>query len=59
MFKSSFNVAELAGRATAAKTMSSAISMLKDLETGLKPEALTSMWGFQRNGWLADLDKLK
>ncbi|MFT3825674.1 MAG: hypothetical protein QM731_17270 [Chitinophagaceae bacterium] len=59
MFKSGFNVNSLIQTAGTVKTMSSATGLLKNLEGGLKPEALTSAWSSQRSGWLSALDLVK
>jgi hypothetical protein len=32
--------------------MSDASGVLKDLESGLKPEAMTDAWAGKRNSWL-------
>ncbi|HEX9514498.1 MAG TPA: hypothetical protein VF939_28590 [Puia sp.] len=59
MFKQGFNTASLVQAANAAKTYSDASGVLKNLEGGLKPEALTSSWASKRTGWLNALSLLK
>lgn len=59
MFKSGFNVSNLIQTAGTVKTMANAAGLLKNLEGGLKPDALTSAWGTQRSGWLSALSLLK
>lgn len=59
MFKSGFNVSNLIQTANTVKTMSAATGVLKNLEGGLKPEALSDGWNQQRGGWLSALNLLK
>jgi hypothetical protein len=59
MFKSGFNLSSLTTAASAAKTYSDASGVLKSLEGGLKPEALSSSWASQRPAWLNALNLLK
>lgn len=59
MFKSGFNVASLVKTANTVKTLSSATGLLKNLEGGLKPEALTSGWASKRPAWLSALNLIK
>jgi hypothetical protein len=59
MFNKNFNSAALIKPATAPKTMPAAVALLKDLETGLKPEAISDFWKLQKTGWLADINKVK
>jgi hypothetical protein len=59
MFKSGFNVANLIQAAGTVKTLSSATGLLKNLEGGLKPEALTSAWATQKPAWLSALSLIK
>lgn len=59
MFKNGFSLDNLTKAASAAKTMSDATGLLKTLEGGLKPEALTSDWAGKRTGWLSALSALK
>ena len=59
MFKSGFNVSNLIQTANTVKTMSAATGVLKNLEGGLKPEALSDGWNQQRSGWLSALSLLK
>jgi hypothetical protein len=59
MFKSNFNVNDLMKQAAAAKKMSSAMSILKNLEAGLKPEALSNVWKLQKGSWIAEMNKFK
>lgn len=59
MFKSGFNVASLVQAAGTVKTLSSATGLLKNLEGGLKPEALTSGWATQRPAWMSALSLIK
>ena len=59
MFKSGFNVQELMSAAGAAKSMSDATGLLKNLEGGLKPEAMSSDWGAKKTSWESALALLK
>ena len=59
MFKQGFNLQSLLGAANTAKTMADATGLLKNLEGGLKPEAMTSGWAGKRSGWLSALSLLK
>jgi hypothetical protein len=59
MFKSGFNVASLVKTANTVKTLSSATGLLKNLEGGLKPEALVSGWASKRPAWLSALNLIK
>ncbi len=59
MFKSGFNVASLLQTANTVKTITDATGVLKSLEGGLKPEALSTGWNKQRTGWLSALNLLK
>jgi hypothetical protein len=59
MFKETFNPANLIETATKAKTMVDAASMLKSLNTGLKPEAMVSSWADKEGPWLSTLNLLK
>lgn len=59
MFKSGFNVQELMSAAGAAKSMSDAAGLLKNLEGGLKPEAMSSDWGAKKTSWESALALLK
>ena len=59
MFKSGFNVQELMSAAGAAKSMSDAAGLLKNLEGGLKPEAMSSEWGAKKTSWESALALLK
>ena len=59
MFKQGFNLQSITQAASTAKTMSEATGLLKNLEGGLKPEAMTSGWTGKRSGWLKALDLLK
>ena len=44
---------------TSAKTMSYSLSLLKDVEIALKPEAFIGGWKFQKNAWLDEISKVK
>ena len=59
MFKSGFDVASLVKTANTVKTLSSATGLLKNLEGGLKPEALVSGWASKRPAWLSALNLIK
>ena len=59
MFKQGFNLQSLLSAANTAKTMADATGLLKNLEGGLKPEAMTSGWAGKRSGWLNALSLLK
>lgn len=39
--------------------MSDATGLLKNLEGGLKPEAMTSEWAGKKNSWLSALQLLQ
>ncbi len=59
MFKSGFDVTKLVQAANTVKTLSSAAGLLKNLEGGLKPDALLSSWSTQRPAWLSALNLIK
>jgi hypothetical protein len=59
MFKKGFNVQSLINTAGTAKTIGDASGLLKNLEGGLKPEALTSGWSSSRPAWMSALNLLK
>jgi hypothetical protein len=59
MFKNGFSLKNLQQAATTAKTMGEATNLLKDLEGGIKPEAMTSGWNDKRTGWLSALSLIK
>ena len=59
MFKSGFDVSKLIQTANTVKTLSSAAGLLKNLEGGLKPEALLSTWTSQKPAWLSALNLIK
>jgi hypothetical protein len=59
MFKQGFNASSITQAAGAVKTYSDASGVLKSLEGGLKPEALTSSWAGKRSSWLSALSLLK
>ena len=59
MFKEAFSMKNLQKTAATAKTMADASGLLKNLEGGLKPEALTSDWTSTRPGWIKALGLLK
>ena len=59
MFKSGFNVQELMKAAGTAKSMADATGLLKNLEGGLKPEAMSSDWGAKKTSWESALALLK
>lgn len=59
MFKNGFNVSNLLQTAGTVKTIANATGVLKNLEGGLKPEALLGSWANQRGGWLSALSLLK
>jgi hypothetical protein len=54
-----FNVNSLVQAAGTATTLSSAGGLLKNLEGGLKPEALSSSFAAQKPGWETALSMLK
>lgn len=58
-FKTGFHVQSLLSTANTVRTMSSAGSLIKSLEGGLKPESLSDSWGQQRSGWLSALSVLR
>ena len=58
MFKSGFNLQTLQQAASAAKTMGEATGLLKNLEKGLKPEAMSSDWGSKKTSWESALQML-
>ncbi len=59
MFKDGFNLKSLQDAAGAAKTMTDATGLLKNLEGGMKPEAMTDDWSGKRNNWLSAVNLLK
>lgn len=59
MFKSGFNVQQLMSAAGTAKSMADATGLLKNLEGGLKPEAMSSDWGAKKTSWESALALLK
>ena len=59
LFKSGFSAAGLMQTATAAKSMADATGLLKNLEKGLKPEAMTNEWAGKKDTWVSALDMLK
>ena len=59
MFKNGFNLNGLQQAASSVKTMTDAAGLLKNLEGGLKPEAMTGGWTGKRDGWLKDVEALK
>jgi hypothetical protein len=59
MFKTGFNIPGLLTAADGSKTMPAAMSVLKNLEDGLKAEAISDIWKLQRNNWMADINKIK
>jgi len=59
MVKQGFNTGSVVQAANTAKTYSDASGVLKNLEGGLKPEALVSSWAGKRTGWLSALSLLK
>jgi hypothetical protein len=59
MFKDGFNLKGLQQGASTAKTMTDATGLLKNLEEGLKPEAMTDDWASKKTGWLSALSLLK
>jgi len=59
MFKSGFNLQALQQAASAAKTMGEATGLLKNLEKGLKPEAMSSDWASKKTSWESALQMLK
>jgi hypothetical protein len=59
MFKSGFDVKSLISSASTITTLASAGGMLKSLEGGLKPEALSGSFAAQKPGWETALSLLK
>jgi hypothetical protein len=59
MFKQGFNTGSVVQAANTVKTYSDAGGLLKNLEGGLKPEALVSSWAGKRTGWSNALSLLK
>ena len=59
MLKNGFSLKNLKQAATTAKTMGEATNRLKDLESGIKPEAMTSGWNDKRTVWLSALSLIK
>lgn len=59
MFKNGFNLQGLMKTASTAKTMTDAAGLLKNLEGGMKPEAMASDWAGKKNTWLSALSLLK
>lgn len=58
-FKDAFSLKNLQQAATTAKTMGEATSLLKNLEGGIKPDAMTSGWNDKRTSWLSALSLIK
>lgn len=58
MFKQGFTLPGFETLAAKTTTMAGAANLLKELETNIKPAAISNVWLFQRNGWLADLTKI-
>jgi hypothetical protein len=59
MFKSGFNLNSLLQTAGTVKTLAGASGLLKNLEGGLKPEAMVAGWAGKRSSWLSALNLLK
>jgi len=59
MFKDAFKPENLLQTATTAKSMTDAVGLLKNLEGGLKPEAMVSSWAGKKSSWLSALSLLK
>jgi len=59
MFKSGFNLQSLQKAASVAKTMGDATGILKNLESGLKPESMNDSWTGNRSSWLSALNLVK
>jgi hypothetical protein len=59
MFKNGFSLQNLQKAASAAKTMNDASGLLKNFESGLKPEAMNDSWAGKRNSWLGALNLIK
>ena len=59
MFKSGFSAESLMKTASTAKTMADAGNLLKNLEGGMKPEAMVDGWAGKKNSWLSALNMLK
>jgi hypothetical protein len=59
MFKNGFNLQSLQKAAGAVKTMGDATGVLKNLESGLKPEAMNDSWNSKRASWLSALNLIK
>ena len=58
-FKEGSNVDKYLQSAASTTTLKQAGELLEAIETGLKPDAKTSMWGLSRASWLSDIQKLK
>ena len=59
LFKQGFNLKDLQKSAGLVKSLTDAAGLFKNLESNLKPEAMTDNWKDQRNGWLSALGQLK
>ena len=59
MFKNGFNLQSLMQTASTAKTMTDAAGLLKNLEGGMKPDAMASGWAGKKDSWLSALSLLK
>ena len=59
MFKQGFSLKSLEKTASTAKTIADASGLMKKLEGGLKPSAMTSDWASVRPGWIKALGLLK
>ncbi|MBA4167937.1 MAG: hypothetical protein H0X41_10415 [Chitinophagaceae bacterium] len=54
--KTTFRKADFMKASLHTATMEGAKGLLKDLESNLKPDAMTDIWKMQRNSWLAELN---
>ncbi len=59
MFRDGFNLQNFLETASKATSIADATGLMKNLEGGLKPEAMVSDWGNKKNGWLNALNLLK
>lgn len=59
MLKKEFNKTAFDNSATTAVTMVSVVALLKELEAGLKADALENIWSFQKKAWLSDISKVE
>jgi hypothetical protein len=58
-FRKGFNLQGLLNTASTVTTLVQAVGLLRNLEGGLQPSALSSGWSGQRQGWLNTLNLIR